>query len=308
MRTEITRTGSRELLAVGIFGGTSLGDRIEMLLKRGREFSPRVSRRRVGTSILLLLMFAIAGSRAPRWIAFAQQPDRPSFEVASIKASDPNDRQVWMLFKPGGRFSTTNATLQMLIGNAYDVRNHQISGGPNWLTSTKFNIEAKAVSEVPIPQMRLMIQTLLAERFELALHRETREEQVYELVVDKGGSKLKEATDSLNANQQGIYGARRGEIAGTATTVPLLAMVLSQWLGRSVIDKTGLAGKYDFTLHWNPSPAGVDRDGSEAPPPPDPNGPSLFTVVQEDLGLRLQSAKGPVEILVIDHVEKPSEN
>src|ERR1700731_4197760 len=85
MRTEITRTGSRELLAVGIFGGTSLGYRIEMLLKRGREFSPRVSPLRLGTSVVVLLMFVVAASLAPRWIAFAQQPDRPSFDVASVK-------------------------------------------------------------------------------------------------------------------------------------------------------------------------------------------------------------------------------
>ena len=302
------RTKSKELLAVGIFGGTSLGDRIETLLQRGREFSPRVSPLRVGASAVVLLMFTLAGSLAPRWIAFAQQPDRPSFEVASVKPGDPDDRQVWTLFKPGGRFSTSNATLQMLLGNAYDVRNHQISGGPTWLASAKFNIEAKAESDVPNPQMRLMIQSLLTERFKLAMHRETREEQVYELVVEKSGSKLKDATDSLQGKQQGL-GVRRGEITGMAASVLLLANVLSQQTGRSVIDKTGLAGKYDFTLQWTPDPGGpAPFGGPDAAPPPDPSGPSLFTAVQEQLGLKLQSTKGPVEILVIDHVEKPSEN
>lgn len=135
----------------------------------------------------------ILGLLALAMAAFAQQPDRPSFEVASIKPGDPNERRVSLFIQPGGKLSTTNASLQMMIGFAYDVRNHQISGGPNWLDSAKFNVEAKAPSTIEIPpgpdgavQLRLMLQSLLAERFKLVVHRETRQQQVYDLVIDKG--------------------------------------------------------------------------------------------------------------------------
>ena len=126
------QTRSRELLAVGIFGSASPGDRIEMLLKRVREFSPRASLARVGASAVVLLMLTIAGAFAPRWIAFAQQPDRPSFEVASVKPGDPGSSAQGPLFmRPGGRFVCTNGSIQMLLGFAYDLRPHQISGVPS---------------------------------------------------------------------------------------------------------------------------------------------------------------------------------
>jgi uncharacterized protein (TIGR03435 family) len=128
------------------------------------------------------------------------------------------------------------------------------------------------------------------------------------LLVAKGGPKLKEATETVKGSQQGLR-TGRGQINGMAVPMSLLAQMLSQQLGRSVIDKTGLTAKYDFMLTWTPElgqfPGG---DRPDAPPPPDPDGPSLFTAVQEELGLRLESAKGPVEILVIDHAEKASEN
>ncbi len=302
------RIDARELLAVGIFGRASLSGRIETLLKRGREFSPRASRARIAASVAILLLFAAASALTPRWIVFAQKPDRPFFEVASVKPGNPGDGQDHIFFERGGRFSAANATLQALIGTAWEVRNHQISGGPNWLDSAKFNIEAKAVSEIPPPWMRLMIQSLLAERFKLALHHETREEQLYELVVDRRGSRLKKATETLKGSRQGIGGGK-GQIVGIAAETSLLAQVLSQRLGRSVIDKTGLAGQYDFKLRWPPEPGdqGGPPDGPDAWISPDPD-PSIFTSLQEDLGLKLQSARGAVDILVIDHAEKPDAN
>jgi uncharacterized protein (TIGR03435 family) len=301
------RTESRELLAVGIFGSKSrIGDRIETLLRRGRTFSPRASAHSVAASTILLAALMLAGSFAPRWIAFAREPGRPSFEVASVKPGDPDNHEDFLVYRPGGRLTTANATLRRLIGAAYDLRNHQISGGPNWLNSATFDIEAKAGSDVPIPQMRLRLQSLLAERFKLAVHHETREEQVYRLLVDKGGSKLKEAT--VIPKGQGIRGGK-GQIMGIAADMKILGYMLSQKLGRSVIDETGLTGVYDFTLTW-PPPLGVrgGTEGPEALPQPDTAEPSIFTALQEDLGLKLQSAKGPVDILVIDHVEKPDAN
>jgi uncharacterized protein (TIGR03435 family) len=311
------RTDSRELLAVGIFGGNSrLGDRIEMLLCRGRTFSPHASATGVAASAVALGALMLACSLAPRWIAFAQQPARPSFEVASIKPGDPTSRDVSTLMRPGGRYTAANATLQMLLSFAYDVRPHQISGAPSWIDSARFDIDARAGSATPVPdglagapKMRLMVQSLLADRFKLAVHRETREERIYELVVEKGGSRLKEATDTLKGPQTGLQ-TRRGQIIAMASPMLLLVNQLSQWVGRSVIDKTGLTGKYDFTLKWRPDPGpfGGEPDGPYTPPSPDPSGPSIFTALEEDLGLRLQSAKGLVEVLIIDHVEKPDAN
>ncbi|HXP87207.1 MAG TPA: TIGR03435 family protein [Bryobacteraceae bacterium] len=305
-----------ELLAVGILGTSKLGDRIEMLLKRGRDFSPRASLGRVAVTAIALLAITLVGARAPRWIAFAQQQaPRPSFEVASIKPDDSSDPRFFIGFQPGGRFNA-NAPLKMLISVAYDVQNHQIAGGPNWLESARFNIEAKPESAMPPPgpafqtQMRLMLQSMLEDRFKLALHRETREEQVYDLVVAKGGSKLKKATETQKKNQQGM-GIRRGQLNGSAAPIVMLANTLSQQLGRPVIDKTGLTATYDFSLTYTPEPGqggGFGPPGPDAPPPPDPNGPSIFTALQEQLGLRLESAKGPVDVLVIDHAEKPDAN
>jgi bla regulator protein BlaR1 len=237
--------------------------------------------------------------------------------VASIKPGDPASRRVSVGIRPGGRFVTANASLQTLIGFAYDVRDHQIAGGPNWLDSAKFDIEAKAPGSVSIPRgpngavpMRLMVESLLAKRFRLAVHRETRVEQVYELVLGKGGSKLLEVQNPGADEPNGLR-MGRGEIKGKAASTSLLATQLSQRMGRSVIDKTGLTGRYDFTLKWTPdpgAPGGEPVEGRDAPPPSDSDGPSIFTALQEQLGLRLQSAKGPVEILVIDHAEKPNAN
>ncbi|HXP87209.1 MAG TPA: TIGR03435 family protein [Bryobacteraceae bacterium] len=330
------RSRSRELLAVGIFGPSSLGDRIELLLQRGREFSPHASRKRVATAGLVLLGFVAVGALAPRWIAFAQQEPRPAFDVASIKPSDPAKAVrtgVGFLIQPGGRFTATDATLQQLIGFAYydDAgAQREIAGGPSWLGSERYTIEAKADSALAIPpgpdggpaagflaqtgpfgQTRLMIQSLLAERFKLALHRETKEEQVYELVVAKGGSKLKETAEPGNLIPFSTFS--RGRLVAMRVPISFLAVQLKFLLGRSVIDKSGLTGKYDFELKWTPDPGPTPYDrpgGPDAPnpPPPDPNGPSIFTALQEQLGLRLESAKGPVEILVIDHAERPDAN
>jgi uncharacterized protein (TIGR03435 family) len=233
--------------------------------------------------------------------------------VASIKPGDPNDQRESILTSPGGRFTAKGVTLRELISEAYDLRDHQISGGPGWMGSARFDIDARPSSAVEIAlgpagfsQIRPMIQSLLEERFRLAVHRETKQEPVYELVVARGGPKLKEVPDSANASQSGLH-TERQKIVGTAARAPMLARVLAGRLGRSVIDKTGLTGKYDFTLEYTPDPGPLAGE-QDAPPPPDSSGPSLFTALQDQLGLKLESAKGPVEVLVIDHAEKPDAN
>jgi uncharacterized protein (TIGR03435 family) len=237
---------------------------------------------------------------------------------------------VRIMAKPDG-YSASNVSLKMLVQSAYGIREDLVSGAPGWADSARFDIDAKvagsdvdALKKLSPEQRRLILQPLLAERFKLQSHVETKQLPVYELVLAKGGSKLKEAApgDDYAKGIKGPDGVARGGMMRvgrgqlTAQAVPMtsLANMLSQQLRRTVIDKTGLTGKYDLELNWAPDqgsdPMFKGPDGSQqrADAAPDSSGPSIFTALQEQLGLRLQSAKGPVETLVIDHVEMPSEN
>jgi uncharacterized protein (TIGR03435 family) len=247
-----------------------------------------------------------------------------------------------ILYQPGGRFTATNISLKALIHFAYGVQDFQISGGPAWLESDKYDVEAKAEGssegdmrsmseeqrQLELDKRKLMMQALLAERFRLVLHKESKEAPIYALVVAKNGPKLKEATAEELAppnlkdmpdrpDRKGLLrgeGMRmgRGEVSGQAVKLGFLADVLSNQpeLGRTVLDKTGLTGTYDFTLKWTPEepPGAMFKGPGDAPPAADANGPSLFTALEEQLGLKLESQKGPVDLLVIDHAEKASEN
>ena len=264
---------------------------------------------------------------------FFQQPagTKPSFEVATIKPSTSGDNRIAILAQPGGRFVATNASLKMLMGTAWRVRDFQISGGPNWAGTDRWNIEAKAeAGSIPpptgppdptvIPPLMLMLQSLIEDRFQLKIHRETKELPVYELVVARGGPKIKPSEDqsppSLGQPPQrggpmprGNMRMGRGDLEANGVPVSNFILGLSQQLGRTIIDKTGLKGLYDFKLQWTPEFAqGPVVPGGPEPPPPPADGPSIFTAIQEQLGLRLESTKGPVDVLVIDSVQKPSEN
>jgi uncharacterized protein (TIGR03435 family) len=311
------RTRSRELLAVGIFGASKLGDRIEMLLKRGRNFSPRASFGRVAVGAIALFAITLAGSRAPRWIAFAQQAPRPSFEVASIKPGNSDDPSSGFFLQPGGRLTGSNVTLKRLISYAYDVRDHQIARGPSWIDSDMYTVEARPDSAFTLPPgplppgppspaqsapIRMMMRSLLADRFNLSFHRESRELPVFDLALAKGGSKLKSAA-ARQGLPDGLLHGGRGEVEGIAVPMWVVTFLLTQEVGRSVIDKTGLTGHYDFELKWTPETARRVES-----PDALPELPSLFTALQEQLGLRLESSKGPVDVLVIDRAEKPDAN
>jgi bla regulator protein BlaR1 len=321
-----------ELLASGIFGrGSRLGDRIEMLLRRGREFSPRASLARVAMSGVVLLGFVIAGSIAPRWIVFAQEAARPAFEVASIKrnvSGDPGYR-----YGMGPHTHVESATFKDLVSLAYDVKDFQVSGGPGWINSDRYDIDATAEG-APTPGQegmnlpRRRLQTLLQDRFKLALRRETKELPIYELTVARGGLKLQPLKDgscvpfdvdkfrapgSNPMNFCGYGGFGRGFYEAASASMADLAKSFSMVVGRIVADKTGITGVFRVHLTFVP-------DESAPPwllgPPGDPGnpapaadaGPSIFTAVQEQLGLKLESSKGPVDVLVIDHVEKPDAN
>jgi bla regulator protein BlaR1 len=232
-----------------------------------------------------------------------------SFEVASIKPSQPAsaDRQiVGFQTPPGGRLNTLSTSLRMLIKFAYNVKDFQVSGGPGWADSESYDIVAKGDGNATRPQLRLMLQGLLKDRFKLTLRHETKDARIYELVVAKGGSKIQEDT----ASRQRIAMTGPGKVMAQKTPLALFAEFLGTLTDRPVVDKTGLPSTYKFKLDWTPAVGEAGLPGP-APPdvaPPDSNGPSLFTALQEQLGLRLQSAKGPVEILVIEEAEKPTEN
>lgn len=263
----------------------------------------------------------------------------PSFEVVSIKPNHSGDMRTGVRFQPG-RFTTSGSTAKRLITIAYDVRDFQISGGPSWITSDRYDIDAKepdgfAEELMKLPpdadrraKMDSLIQSLLADRFKLKVSHATKELPVYALVIAKGGPKIQEVKpgDTYPEGFKGPHGravaggslssSGKGQLTGQEIAVAFLAQNLSEQLGRTVVDQTGLKGNYDFTLKWTPDPgpaalAQVEPGSGSGPdnaPPPDSSGPSIFTALQEQLGLELVSTKGPVDILVIDHIEMPSAN
>lgn len=236
------------------------------------------------------------------------------FDVATIKPSNPETRGQSILVGRGGSnlFTTTNTTLNDLITFAYDIHLRQIAGGPSWLESDRYDITAKPEQQgIPnIAQLRTMVQKLLAERFALAFHREKREMPAYVLTVAKGG------TPKLTKNENGgllpgFGGRGPGSIGVVNSTMAEFAGFLqARVLDRPVVDQTGITGKFDFTLAWRPDVAQLGPPGA-APtqlPPEIEARPDLFTAIQEQVGLKLESSRAPVEAYVIDKVQKPSEN
>jgi uncharacterized protein (TIGR03435 family) len=249
-------------------------------------------------------MMAVAG-----WVS-AQAPKKPAFEVASIRPDVFGSHPRSIQYSAGGRFTASNVPLRALIDEAYGLRDFQVSGGPDWVNRDQFNIAAKAEGDASKGQVRVMLQTLLAERFQLVLRQESKEVSVYTLTVGKTGPKLKEVKlDEDNATRGMRFGGI-GRIAGAMATMPQLVVMLSDIklngsaiLDRPVLDRTGLTGVYDFKLEWSAEEQSADRATST-----NPAGPSIFTAVQEQLGLKLESTKAPVEFFVIEQAAKPTEN
>jgi len=253
-----------------------------------------------GKMVSIVLMLS---SLAPSVVSGAQL----GFEVASIKPNVSNDGRVGIGIQPGGRLSVTGATVKMLMRQAYRIQDFQMVGGPAWLDSDRYDIVAKAEGDANPDQVREMVQSLLADRFQLKFHRETRELPVYALMVGKNGPKMEVSQTQGRANSMTRLG--RGEIDAQGMSMAQLVQTLSLSVGRTVIDKTGLDGNYNFKLEWMPEPGQMIGPGERgAPPPVDPSLPSIFTAIQEQLGLRLEAQKGSVEIFVIDSASKPKEN
>lgn len=246
----------------------------------------------------------------------------PTFEVASVKASDPNADGPRLMYKADG-IAMSDFPLALVFRYAFNIEDDRLIGLPAWVKSSHFDIDAKVTPEdapklkrLSYAQRNTMMAGLLVDRFGLKYHRETRELPVYELVVAKGGVKMQaaKAQDPATAVHGMSYGAPT-EIDSTAAKVGKLAQMLSVRLGRTVVDKTGLTGDFDFTLTWTPDiapPAAAPQGGASSAPNngsgDDPDSPSLFTALKEQLGLKLVSAKDREEVIVIDHIEPPSAN
>src|ERR1700685_3017370 len=256
------------------------------------------------------------------------------FETASIK---PNKTDAFS-FRPGftvDGYRASNITVQLLIREAYGVDEYGLSEIPDWLNRERYDVEAKvdqsvadALSKLAPAELKLaqqqMLQTLLAERFHLKVRRETKDEPVYFLVIGKNGPKLQDAktgkTSTLlsadGTRPQGkeqwqmVPGSEGGQkIQASSTSIKSLADWLTRQLSRPVLDKTELRGTYDFTIEWMPDTASTSSpDAANAVTLPGLPGASLFTALQQQLGLRLEPGKSPIEVLMIDHVEKPSGN
>lgn len=271
----------------------------------------------------------------------------PQFEVATIKPNKSGDNRIMMQIQPGGRLNATNVTLRMLIRNAYLLQDFQIIGGPSWQNDDHFDVVAKAESDGlgdPFQSERrgepsrgqLMLRQLLADRFKLVVHNEDREMPIFALVLNRADGKLgpQMKVSEVDCNAMGRGRGRGpagppappqpgermpcgiriapGNMSVGGSTMAQFANTLGMFVGRVVVDKTGLSGNYEFNLTWTPDNLPQRPPGAPEPlingAPIDPNGPSIFTAVQEQLGLKLDSQKGPVSVLVIDRAEHPTEN
>jgi uncharacterized protein (TIGR03435 family) len=274
----------------------------------------------------------------------AKAPD-PTFEAATVKQNKSGPGPIGIQFQPGGRFRAMNVTLKMLIGAAYGtpqpLPDFQITGGPKWLDSDRFDIVAKAEGDPqpgpngPPPEMFLMIRSLLVERFQLDVHREGREMPIFALLLARSDGKLGPQLHPSSTDCAALMASMRarggppappppgerlpcgmrmfpGNLSGGGSTMAQLTNVLARFVNRTVVDRTGLAGAFDLDLQWTPDqmPQGRGDPPPGLPPLPaiDPNGPSIFTAVQEQLGLKLESTKAQVDMLVIDRAEHPTED
>jgi uncharacterized protein (TIGR03435 family) len=295
---------------------------------------PRITGMKITIAVCLIAASLCAAA------VFAQTPSatggNPKFEVASVKPNTSGDGRVMIGVQPGGRYTATNVPLRFLLRNAYGIQDFQLVGAPDWIDSERFDIIAKAEQDIapPVPggppgPIQLMLRSLLSDRFKLSLHTETRELPIYALVLARPDGKLGSQMQLSKTDCAALSGARGrgglpseppmaggrpacgmrmmpGQLAGGGFPISLLAQQLSQSAQRVVVDRTGLTGNYDFDLKWTPDQLPQGAPPGAPVPAIDPNGPSLFTAVQEQLGLKLEATKGPVEVFVVDRVDRPT--
>jgi uncharacterized protein (TIGR03435 family) len=283
---------------------------------------------------IVMLVAMVVATRSDRAAQTASSSDW--FEVASVKPNRSGALNIGFDVPGGKRFTVNNAPLREIIRFAHDVDDARLVGGPDWIRSERFDIVATAEREIPAwttdgpPAVLLsMVRTLLAERFHLETHSDTRELPVYALVVARSDGKLGprasvstvdcaaasasrgNARPAVDPGESPACGMRIGPGQMLLGGVPMsrVATVLAPFARRLVIDRTGLTGNYNLQLSWTPQGprfGGPPPDGAPALPPADPNGASLFASIQEQLGLKLEPTRAPIEVVVIDRVERPS--
>jgi bla regulator protein BlaR1 len=321
---------------------SDLSARVTALLD-SRQARGRAGLLRVATVVGLvgLLALTISPLRAVGRSQAQTPASGPTFEVASIKRNNSGDERVMLRNQPGGRFNATNVTLRMLIRQAYQLQDFQIVGGPSWLNDDHFDIVAKADGTAQDgfaaqmrgggpTQVQLMIRALLTERFKLVVHNETKDLPIYALILARSDRRLGPELKKSDTDCAALAAARRGgppppppgpgqpmpcgirmgmgTLVMGGASLSQFASSLGMSAGRIVIDKTGLTGPFDLNLTWTPDQMAQRPPGAPDLPPIDPNGPSIFTAVQEQLGLKLDSQRGLVEVLVIDKAELPTPN
>jgi uncharacterized protein (TIGR03435 family) len=238
-----------------------------------------------------------------------------AFAVATIKPSDPN--------RPGKLFTvrgqdvvTINTTLSDLVTMAYGLHPRQLTGGPSWMETDKFDLTGRpeAPGQPSVDQMKIMIQKLVADRFQLKFHRDKKELAVYAITIGKGGEKIAKSASDPNSLPGLFFGRAPAGMTfnvRNATLAEVGSVLQGSVLDKPVLDQTGLTGKYDFTLKFTPDPGQMSGLGGPPPTPAAPDldaPPDIFAAFQQQLGLKLESTRAPADVLVIDHVEKPSEN
>ena len=249
----------------------------------------------------------------------AAAAQRAQFDVASVKLHTSDDQRVYMVAQPGGRFLAGNITLRFLIRSAFQLQDDQIVSGPNWLDKDRFDIDARAPQAPgpPNPQLLEMLQTLLADRFKLTTHREKRELPVFALERARRDASFGPGLRPTACPELAVDLSRPQPCTNAQTGVGSLTLrgmpfnqftpFLSSVVNRVVVDRTGLDGRYDIELKWTPDQPAQGRGGAE-PPAADPDAISIFTAVQEQLGLQLNSTRDAVDVLVIDTLEHPTPN
>jgi len=239
-------------------------------------------------------------------IALAQAPAKPEFEVATVKSPPPPAGDLININIGGfrnGKLTFANASLSDCLKFAWGIVSDEQIAGPDWIKSkaVRFDIVAQTAPGTPREQLELMLQALLADRLKLVLHHEQKELSFLALIPGKNGAKLKAANPDFAASGNNL--AARGHISSQYMSMKVLATLLSRFEREIVVDRTGLAGPFEVKLDWTPD------EGVTAPANDAPSSPSVYAALQEQLGLRLESRKGPLDVLVVDHAEKvPADN